>query len=102
MFCRTRELERQNSILEEALAEVYPTTVYYLDKLGGKGIDRAFVYAVEDSERLCVKLENDLGLKASVLFPQFLADQTDPRNRRLVNTSAPLLGLLASRKVAYT
>jgi hypothetical protein len=36
VFFRSREMEHHNGNLEEALQEIYPTTMFYLDKLGGR------------------------------------------------------------------
>lgn len=91
MFFRSRELERQNGILEEALAEIHPTMMFYLDKLGGGQFARAFVYALERPEELSHALEQVHKTKTVILNPV-----TTMRDSKAY---APLLGLLMSRKV---
>jgi type IV pilus assembly protein PilM len=91
MFFRSRELERRNGILDEAMAEIHPTILFYLDKLGGKQFAREFVYALERPEELTRMLEQNHHLKTVLLNPA-----SSIRDSRLF---APLLGLLMSRKV---
>jgi type IV pilus assembly protein PilM len=89
MFFRSRELERHNGVMEEAMAEIHPTLMFYMDKLGGQQFARAFVYALERPEELSRNLEQTHNLKAVILNP------VSTRESKLF---APLLGLLTSRK----
>ena len=93
MFFRSRELERHNGIIEEALAEIHPTILFYLDKLGGQQFARAFLYSQESSEELARSLEQAHNVKAVSLNPV-----STMRDSKLF---APLLGLLMSRKVEF-
>ena len=91
MFYRSRELEGQNGVLDEAMAEIHPTLMFYMDKLGGQQLSRAFIYAPERPEDLSRSLETTHNIKAVVLNPvSALRDS---------KSFAPLLGLLMSRKV---
>ncbi len=93
MFFRSRELERHAGIMEEAMAEIHPTMMFYLDKLGGQQFARAFVYALERPEELSRSLEQMHKLKTIILNPV-----STMRESKLF---APLLGLLMSRKVEF-
>ena len=93
MFFRSRELEMQNGGMEEAMAEIHPTMMFYVDKLAGQQITRAFVYSLERPEELSRSLEQTHHLKAVVMNPV----STMRESREF----APLLGLLMSRKVEF-
>jgi type IV pilus assembly protein PilM len=93
MFFRSRELERQNGIIQEALAEIHPTVLFYLDKLGGQQFSRAFVYALESPEELSRSLEQAHNVKAILLNPVSTLRES--------KVFAPLLGMLMSRKVEF-
>ncbi len=101
-FYRSRALEGQMAPQEEALSEIYPTTLFYVDKLGGKGLNRAFIYAVEDSDDLASKVEKTLQLKASVLSAGASGSiAVDNTNQKWAESFTPLLGLIVSRKLEY-
>ena len=91
MFFRSRELERQNGVLDEAMAEIHPTLMFYQDKLGGSRFSRAFVYSLERPAELSRALEQTHNMKTIVLNPVTTSRES--------STFAPLLGLLMSRKV---
>jgi type IV pilus assembly protein PilM len=91
MFFRSREMERENGGIEEAMAEIHPAMMFYLDKLSGQHMSRAFVYSLNRPEELCRNLEETHKIKTVILNP-------DPTSRES-KTFAPLLGLLMSRKV---
>ena len=93
MFFRSREMERQNGVVEEAMAEIHPAMMFYQDKLAGQQFERAFVYAVDRGEELSRSLEQTHKLKTVVLNPV-------PSSRE-ARVFAPLLGLLMSRKVEF-
>ncbi len=93
VFYRSREMEHQDGILDEAMAEIHPTTMFYQDKLGGEGFKRAFVYAVEKQEELSRNLERIHNLSVANVSPA--GANRDSR------TFAPLLGLLMSRKLEF-
>lgn len=102
-FYRSRDLERQNGVLEEALAEIHPATLFYVDKLGGSNLSRAFIYSSENAEVLCSRIEQDLHLPATVLsVADFSGTQIDSSNRKLLQNFAPLMGLLVSRRVEFS
>jgi type IV pilus assembly protein PilM len=92
-FYRSRELERTNGSLEEAMSEIHPTMMFYQDKLGGEKLSRAFVYSLERTEELSRNLEQAHGLKAMILNPV-----STMRESKLF---APLMGLLMSRKAEF-
>lgn len=102
MFYRNRAMEGQNGMMDEALAEIHPTTMYYVDKLGGKGLSRAFIYSVEDEVGLSKNLQTALNLPAVVVSPKEIL-QTRPEigGPENVNSYAPLVGLIVSRKVEF-
>ena len=101
MFYRSRPLERQNALFEEALGEIYPTTMFYVDKLEGKALARAFVYSVENPSDLATQIQNNLNFPAAAIAPeQILRFRPDIREKR-VHEFAPLLGLVVSRKVEF-
>ncbi len=93
MFFRCREMERHNGLIEEALAEIHPAMMFYLDKLAGQQFDRAFVYALERGEELSRSLEKIHNLRSVVLNPESTS--------REAKVFAPLLGLLMSRRVEF-
>ena len=91
MFFRSRELEGYNGVLDEAMAEIHPTLMFYMDKLGGQQLSRVFVYTPDRPEELTRQLEQLHGIKTVVLNPNTALRESKP--------FAPLLGLLMSRKV---
>ena len=102
MFYRNRPLERQNGLMAEALAEIHPAAMYYVDKLEGKGLSRAFIYSVEDPAGLSRNVQNALNIPAVIISPQGVVQ---PRHELggpdALNSYAPLLGLILSRKVEF-
>ncbi len=101
-FYRSRDLERQNGVLEEALEEIHPATLFYVDKLEGTALSRAFVYASENAEVLCARMDQELQLPATVLsVADFSGTQMDAGNRKMLQSFAPLVGLLVSRRVEF-
>jgi len=101
-FYRSRDLEGQNGFLDEAIAEIHPATLFYVDKLEGKSLSRVFVYSFENSEEACSRLERDLQLPCSILSVGDLSGvQIDPSRRMQLQTFAPLVGLLVSRRVEF-
>ncbi len=101
-FYRSRALEGQTAPQEEALSEIYPTTLFYADKLGGKGLNHAFIYAVEDSDLLAGKVEATLHLNSSVLSAGTSGSiAVDMANQKWAASFTPLLGLIVSRKLEY-
>ncbi len=102
VFYRSRPLEGQTAPLEEALAEIYPTTLFYVDKLGGKGLARAYIYAVEGSDHLAQNVERTLSLKASILSASSSGSVVlEGLNEKWAGSFTPLLGLIISRKGEY-
>jgi len=102
MFYRNRPLERQNGLMEEALAEIHPTAMYYVDKLEGKGLARAFIYSVDDPAGLARNVQRALSLPAVVISPQgVLQPRHELGGPETLNSYAPLLGLILSRKVEF-
>jgi type IV pilus assembly protein PilM len=93
MFFRSREMERHNGLIEEAMTEIHPAMMFHLDKLQGQKFERAFVYALEQGDELCRSLEQVHKLKSVILNPA-------PTSRE-AKVFAPLLGLLMSRKVEF-
>ncbi|MCI0416864.1 pilus assembly protein PilM [bacterium] len=93
MFFRSREMERHDGLIDEALAEIHPAMMFYQDKLAGQQLERAFVYALERGEELCRNLEQIHRLKSVILNPAATS--------REAKMFAPLLGLLMSRKVEF-
>jgi type IV pilus assembly protein PilM len=93
VFYRSRELERENGVIDEALAEIHPTMLFYVDKLGGRQFARAFIYSLEGPDELSRSLEQAHNVKAVSLNPV-----SSMRESKLF---APLLGLLMSRKVEF-
>lgn len=102
-FYRSRALEKSNGgVVEEALTEIHPTQMFYLDKLGGQNIERCFVYASELSEELASEIEKRLEIPATILsLDSYFTDQVDASNVTLGRTFVPLVGLIASRKVEF-
>jgi type IV pilus assembly protein PilM len=98
-FYRSRPLERQNGVFDEALAEIHPTTMFYLDKLSGTGLARAFVYSYANVGALVSEIEREFEVKATPLTVHGFggAAASDPD----VGAFAPLIGLIASRKVEF-
>ena len=102
MFYRTRSLEGQNGILEEAMAEIHPAAMYYLDKLGGQKLDRAYIYSTEDREDLSSEVAGKLGLETRIpSIDAYFKDRIDPSNVMMGRRFTPLIGLIASRKVQF-
>jgi len=101
-FFRTRELEKRNGIVEEALAEIYPATMYYIDKLAGSNLAQAFIHSSTYAEELCAQVEKSLQLKPVTLTPEsFAGTQFDPTTLHYLDSFSPLLGLITSRKVEF-
>lgn len=102
MFYRTRSLERNNGVVQEALAEIHPTQMYYIDKLGGRNLDHCFLYATEHAEDLRQEVDSRLGIPSSILsLESYFKDQLDPSNLSLHRSFVPLVGLIVSRKVQF-
>jgi len=97
-FYRSRDLEQQNGILDEALAEIHPTTLFYVDKLSGTNLSRAFVYSSENAEELSARMEKELGVPSTILSIPELSGQGNSSNSKLLQNFAPLMGLLVSRR----
>ncbi len=101
MFYRSRPLERQSRLFEEALGEIYPTTMFYVDKLQGAAIARAFVYSIESPSDLAMEIQNNLNFPAAAISPeQILRFRPEIREKK-THDFAPLLGLIVSRKVEF-
>lgn len=101
-FYRTRALEKQNGIVQEALAEIHPTTMYYLDKLGGQNLGAVFIYSIDHSDELAAQIQQELGMNASVLnIDAFTGTRFDSSNSMAYRNFVPLVGLLVSRKVEF-
>lgn len=102
MFYRTRSLERNNGVVQEALTEIHPTQMYYMDKLGGQNLNHCFVYAAEYAEELRQEVDSNLGIPSSILsLESYFKDQLDPSNPSLHRSFVPLVGLIVSRKVQF-
>jgi len=100
MFFRCRPLDRQHELIDEALAEIHPTTMFYVDKLEGKGLNKVFVYSVEDADEFSSRLQTTLGLQTEVLSPQKTPSNVNTAGR--LRQFAPLAGLLASRQLEFS
>jgi len=102
VFYRNRALEKQDEILDEALAEIHPTTMFYVDKLAGQNLAEVFIYSPAKSEELRDRIEKELALKASILsIESFAGNRFDLSNKDFISMYAPLIGLLVSRKVEF-
>ena len=102
MFYRSRPLERTNGIVQEALSEIHPTQMYYLDKLGGQNLEHCFVHAADSADELRQEIESKLQLSSSILsLESYFKDQLDPSNLSLGRSFVPLVGLIISRKVEF-
>lgn len=101
-FFRNRTMEKAQGAASEALAEIHPTTMYYLDKLGGEKLSGACVYAVDEGEELCTKMEQEFGIPAFLLsIDEFSGTRFDASNRHLLQSFVPLAGMLLSKKVEF-
>lgn len=103
VFYRSRDLERPNNgVVDEALSEIHPITLFYLDKLGGEKLERVFVYSLPENEELTTRIQNEFYLDARPLnIERFTGSRFDPSNRQAREGYVPLVGLLVSRKVEF-
>jgi type IV pilus assembly protein PilM len=102
MFYRSRALTKEDGILEEALQEIHPATMFYVDKLGGAELARVFLYAVDDAQALHSSVQDRVGLSAEILsIDAFTVNRFDPTNAPMIQSFAPLVGLIISRRLEY-
>lgn len=93
-FYRSRDLEGKNGLLDDAMSEIYPATVFYVDKLKGQGLSHAFLFLERELEGLGSRLDLELKLPSSILSPSGL----NQFGQKIPAEYTPLLGLLVSRK----
>jgi type IV pilus assembly protein PilM len=102
MFYRSRPLTKENGVIEEALQEIHPTTMFYVDKLAGQQLERVFVYAVDGVEELRDRVQDQLALRVDPIgIEPFIGTRFDLSNPNPLRSFAPLVGLLASRKLEF-
>jgi type IV pilus assembly protein PilM len=102
MFYRSRSLTKENEILEEALQEIHPANMFYADKLGGSELARVFVYAAENPAALYSNVRDRIGLPAEIFsIEPFTASRFDRSNEGTLQSFAPVVGLVASRRLEF-
>jgi type IV pilus assembly protein PilM len=102
MFYRSRALTKEDGILEEALQEIHPATMFYVDKLGGSELARVFIYAVDNPAALHSSVQDRIGLPAEILsIDSFTANRFDSSNEALIQSFTPLVGLITSRRLEF-
>lgn len=101
-FYRTRAMERHNGMLEEAISEIHPTTMYYLDKLHGEKLAGAFVHSPEAADDLSKHLQSELQIPTLELsIETFSGTRFDNTNQKMMRSFAPLAGMLLSRRMEF-
>jgi type IV pilus assembly protein PilM len=102
MFFRSRALETSNDDSKLALEEIHPAMLYYVDKLGGQALARAFVHAETNSEALSAEIEKQFGVKSKPISLQpYAALRFDTSQPGALQPFVPLTGLLITRKAEY-
>ena len=65
MFFRSRALDSTSDRWQQALEEIHPAMLYYVDKLGGQTLACAFVHSEENAEQLAAEVEKQFEVRSS-------------------------------------
>ncbi|HEY7160603.1 MAG TPA: hypothetical protein VH815_05055 [Acidobacteriota bacterium] len=102
MFFRSRALNSGSDRWQQALEEIHPAMLYYVDKLGGQTLARAFVHSEENAEQLSAEVEKQFGVQSSPLkLEPYSGLRYDTSNSKTLDAFVPLAGLLITRKVEF-
>jgi type IV pilus assembly protein PilM len=102
MFFRSRALDSTADRWQQALEEIHPAMLYYVDKLGGQALARAFIHAEENAEQLSSEVEKQFGVRSSTLkLEPYSGLRFDTSNSVALEPFVPLAGLLITRKVEF-
>ena len=102
MFFRSRALETSMDHWKLALEEIHPAMLYYIDKLGGQSLSRAFVHAETNSEELSAEIEKQFGVSTTMLpLQQYTGSRFDSSKSETLQPFVPLIGLLITRKAEF-
>jgi type IV pilus assembly protein PilM len=102
MFFRSRALETTIDDWRLALPEIHPAMLYYVDKLGGQSLSRAFVHAETNSEELSEEIQKQFGVTSSMLpLQQYTGMRFDTSKSVNLQPFVPLVGLLITRKAEF-
>jgi type IV pilus assembly protein PilM len=102
MFFRSRSLESSRDDWKTALEEIHPAMLYYVDKLGGQSLSRAFVHAESNSDALSEQIEQQFSVRSTIVSLQPYAGlRFDTSNSSSLQPFVPLTGLLITRKAEF-
>jgi type IV pilus assembly protein PilM len=102
MFFRSRALDSTSDRWQQALEEIHPAMLYYVDKLGGQTLACAFVHAEDNAEQLSEEVEKQFGVRSSTLkLERYSGLRFDTSNSMVLEQFVPLAGLLITRKVDF-
>lgn len=102
MFFRSRALDSTSDRWQQALEEIHPAMLYYVDKLGGQALARAFVHAEDNAEQLSAEVEKQFGVQSTTLkLEPYSGLRFDTSNSIGLEPFVPLAGLLITRKVNF-
>jgi type IV pilus assembly protein PilM len=102
MFFRSRALDSNSDRWQQALEEIHPAMLYYVDKLGGEKLAFAFVHSEENADQLSAEVEEQFGVRSSTLkLESYSGLRFDTSNSITLEPFVPLAGLLITRKVDF-
>lgn len=102
MFFRSRALDSTSDRWQQALEEIHPAMLYYVDKLGGEKLACAFVHSEENADHLSEEVEKQFGVPSSPLkLESYSGLRFDTSNSKALEPFVPLAGLLITRKVEF-
>ena len=102
MFFRSRALDSTSDHWQQALEEIHPAMLYYVDKLGGQTLAFAFVHSEENAEQLSSEVEKQFGVRSSTLkLAPYSGSRFDTSNSMTLEPFVPLAGLLITRKAEF-
>ncbi len=102
MFFRSRALDSTSDRWQQALEEIHPAMLYYVDKLGGQTLACAFVHSEDNAEQLSAEVEKRFGVRSSTLkLETYSGLRFDTSNSITMEPFVPLAGLLISRRVDF-
>jgi type IV pilus assembly protein PilM len=102
MFFRSRALDSTADRWQQALEEIHPAMLYYVDKLGGQSLARAFVHSEDNAEQLSAEVEKQFNVPSSTLkLEPYSGIRFDTSKSIILEPFVPLAGLLITRKVDF-
>lgn len=102
MFFRSRTLDSSSDRWQQALEEIHPAMLYYVDKLGGQALSRAFIHSEENAEQLSAEVEKQFGVRSTILtLEPYSGMRFDTSHSVVLQPFVPLAGLLITRKVEF-